>query len=324
MPVDDQPYTGSEVKPDVEVIVNGKHVSDDNYTVTYSNNIEVGTATVKVTGKNNLANSVTKTFNIVSYDLSDAVITGYKDSYVYTGDRIMPALTVKLKGKTLKEKTEYIGCVNAGTTIVHVKGKGIYTGQKEFTYDILPIDLGETVMSNVSSSYTYSGSAIKPEPKVKWNDTILTNRADYKLTYANNVNAGTASVTITGNRNFTGTREINFTIAKKDISSAVINGIEESYPYTGSAILPVPTSVTIGTKTLTPETDYYVYHRSFTFVGTGYVYAMGIGNYTGIAKLGYNIAKRIILQTKMAMLLKKIRLTLVSPLRRHLKKNVSR
>ena len=48
-------YTGKAIKPGVTVTANGKAVGAGSYSVTYSNNVKVGTATIKVTGKGNYA-----------------------------------------------------------------------------------------------------------------------------------------------------------------------------------------------------------------------------------------------------------------------------
>lgn len=48
----DQDYTGEAIEPTVVVKFNGNEVSDDEYTVIYENNINPGTATVKLSTKN--------------------------------------------------------------------------------------------------------------------------------------------------------------------------------------------------------------------------------------------------------------------------------
>ena len=48
-------YTGKAIKPGVTVTANGKTVASGSYTATYTNNVKVGTATIKVTGKGNYA-----------------------------------------------------------------------------------------------------------------------------------------------------------------------------------------------------------------------------------------------------------------------------
>ncbi|SDB31462.1 hypothetical protein SAMN02910317_01574 [Ruminococcaceae bacterium FB2012] len=64
-------YTGSEIKPSVTVKdSSGNTVSASNYSVTYSNNKNAGTAAVKVTGKGNYKGSASCTFRIVSSENS--------------------------------------------------------------------------------------------------------------------------------------------------------------------------------------------------------------------------------------------------------------
>ena len=60
----------------------------------------------------------------------------------------------------------------------------------------------------------YTGSAITQDITVKENEQnrTLVNGTDYTVSYSNNVNVGTATVTITGKGNFTGTKKVNFSI----------------------------------------------------------------------------------------------------------------
>lgn len=58
-------FTGSQLKPNVTIKIGDKEISKDNYTVSYSNNVKVGTASVTITGKNNLKGTVKKTFKII-------------------------------------------------------------------------------------------------------------------------------------------------------------------------------------------------------------------------------------------------------------------
>ena len=64
------------------------------------------------------------------------------------------------------------------------------------------------------TSYTYDGKAKKPAVTVKDGGTTLTNGKDYEVAYANNINAGTAKVTVTGKGNYTGTVTMNVVIKK--------------------------------------------------------------------------------------------------------------
>ncbi|MDO4308556.1 MAG: leucine-rich repeat protein [Eubacteriales bacterium] len=61
-----QTYTGKALTPAVTVKLNGKTLKKGtDYTVTYKNNIKVGTATVTITGKGNYTGTIKKTFKIV-------------------------------------------------------------------------------------------------------------------------------------------------------------------------------------------------------------------------------------------------------------------
>lgn len=74
------PYSGSAKKPSVEVVYDGTTlVSGTDYTVTYSNNKEPGTATVKVTGIGDYSGTLSKTFKITA--LTTPYVTTGKVNY---------------------------------------------------------------------------------------------------------------------------------------------------------------------------------------------------------------------------------------------------
>lgn len=64
------------------------------------------------------------------------------------------------------------------------------------------------------TSYLYDGAVKKPSVLVKDGEIELENDIDYTLFYENNKNVGTATVTITGKGNYTGSIEKTFTIKK--------------------------------------------------------------------------------------------------------------
>lgn len=66
--IKDQAYTGKEVKPSVTVKLGERErilTAGTDYTVSYKNNIKVGTATAVITGKGNYSGTITQTFKIV-------------------------------------------------------------------------------------------------------------------------------------------------------------------------------------------------------------------------------------------------------------------
>ena len=118
---------------------------------------------------------------------------------------------------------------------------------------------------------------------------------DFEIKYANNVNAGTATVTITGVGNYTGTLDVKFEIAKLQINigpyKVTIN--PESYVYNGEAQQP---NVTVKKDDNSPAlvygVDYVVGYMPAdetseltngvpVNVGTYKLVVEGIGNYEG-------------------------------------------
>lgn len=63
---------------------------------------------------------------------------------------------------------------------------------------------------------TFTGSALTPKPVVKDGDNTLKEGVDYTLSYSSNTDAGTATVTITGIGDYSGTVTVTFDIEKAD------------------------------------------------------------------------------------------------------------
>ncbi|MBQ4579891.1 MAG: hypothetical protein IJA83_04460 [Clostridia bacterium] len=139
-PIPDQTYTGEAIEPTVTPSMGDWTLQDGEFTVGYENNVNVGTATVTVTGKGNYTDTVSKTFEIVPASIADAVITDIADQ-VYTGEEIKPEVTVTMGNKTLVEGTDYdvtySNNVNVGEATVTVTGKGNYTRTASTTFQII-------------------------------------------------------------------------------------------------------------------------------------------------------------------------------------------
>ena len=110
----DQAYTGTYVKPYVSVYYGGPTAvtartlltENVHYTLSYSSNINAGTATVTVTGRGIYSGTVTKNFNI-KYNLSNATVTTTPATYAYDGRIKQPAVTVKI-GYVTVPASDYI------------------------------------------------------------------------------------------------------------------------------------------------------------------------------------------------------------------------
>ena len=135
-------YDGSEKTPDVTVTDSSDGVIDaSNYDVTYSGNVDVGTATATVTFKGDYyTGSKDLTFDINAKAITPAV-TLSASSYTYNGKVKTPDVTVKDGTKALIKDTDYTvtyasGRKNAGRYKVTVKMKGNYAGSSVKTFTI--------------------------------------------------------------------------------------------------------------------------------------------------------------------------------------------
>ena len=138
---------------------------------------------------------------------------------------------------------------------------------------------------------TYSRKRITPEPTVKLGDTILIKDKDYRVSYKDNVNAGTAKVIVTGLNNYCGSITKEFIINKEIMSHCTYWISKKDLPYTGAAIKPDVTLYFKG-KSLKQGTDYTIINKNNTEVGEASVIARGEGkNFTGLGQISFTITK---------------------------------
>ena len=291
--VADQTYTGSLIAPNITVSCNDVElVKDTDYTVSYSNNKNVGTATISITGIGDYTGTITKNFNIVARDISDTTI-GSIPNQTYTGNSISALPVITYNGATLTKGTDYTltysNNVNVGTGTVTITGKGNFKGTTSKTFSISARAMSDTSVANVSSQ-TYTGNGISPLPTITYNNKTLKKDTDYTLSYSNNINAGTATITITGKGNFTGTTSKTFSISARAMSDTSVANIS-SQTYTGNVISPLPT-ITYNNKTLKKDTDYTLSYSDNINAGTATITITGKGNFTGMTSMTFIITQK--------------------------------
>ncbi|MBP5501237.1 MAG: leucine-rich repeat domain-containing protein [Bacteroidales bacterium] len=155
-----------------------------------------------------------------------------------------------------------------------------------FVGDIKEVSSNDITISGISN-VTYTGKAVEPIV-VADGDKTLELGTDYTITYTNNINVGTAKATIEGIKLYIFTKEVEFTIAPKQISSATITLSQAEYEYTGKAITPEAT-VKDGDATLKLNTDYTITYADNTAAGTAKITIAGKGNYTGTVEKTFTI-----------------------------------
>lgn len=216
-------YSGKAIEPSIHVTLNGQNLTAGaDYTISFSNNVNAGreaTVTITGTGAGNYAGSAQAKFTINPASISAATLITVNETPTYTGEALKPRVTVRDGSKTLRENTDYTVSydmnVNAGTDtgVVKVTGIGNYNGSTRANFTINQRSLNNAMAS--VTPQTYTGTALTPSPTVTVSSIgELKRGVDYEVVaYDNNVNVGTsASLTIVGKGNFTGSRKVGFEI----------------------------------------------------------------------------------------------------------------
>ena len=234
-------YDGGYMKPGVAVKLNDTLlVAGKDYTVSYINNKNVGTATVIVNGIGQYTGSVSKTFTInpakqniqkletryggffVDWAQKGSA-TGYEIQYA-TNYGFTNAETKKLTAN--KPDTATIGGLYRGRNyFVRVRSYTIVRGSTYYG-EWSPIKNVVTASKNMSSvsisnisTKSFTGKAITQSAKLKYNGSTLKNGRDYTVSYSSNKNVGTATIKFTGKGSYGGvvTKTFKINPAKQNI-----------------------------------------------------------------------------------------------------------
>ena len=254
---DSYTYTGSAVKPDnrsgsndFTVKYNGKTLTKGtDYTVSYKNNTNVGIATATINGKGKYDGSKSITFIIkpkqnsitalkpyIASDKAGMIVywnknssaTGYQVRYSKSADFSTSNSTTITD---LNKNYVYLTSKPEAGETWYVKVRSFYTKDGKTTstrygnysaVSSIKIENNITKLGSVLpySSYTYTGSAIKPVEIVN-GTTKLVEGTDYTVSYSNNTKVGVATAKITAKGKYTGSVTKTFIIkpAKNKITA---------------------------------------------------------------------------------------------------------
>ena len=286
-------YTGSVIKPVPAVKVGGRTLKNGtDFTVSYKNNTE--TATLSVTGKGNYSGSVSKTFKITARAINDVEVT--VPDTVFTGVQVRPDVVVSYGNYQFINNSDYTlsfkDNVNIGTASVVVTGKNHLSGSRTVTFPIEKADISSTEIAVKNATFT--GSAVKSAVDVRLGNVTLKEGTHYTLSYKNNVNAGTAQVTVSGKGSLEGAVTKNFTISNADISKASISA---SGTYAPDDVK-IGINAKFGNYTL-KSSDYSF--AAPTAAGEQTLTISGNGNFSGKATVKCNVAKADIANAKSSL-----------------------
>ncbi|MGC6403571.1 MAG: FG-GAP-like repeat-containing protein, partial [Flavobacteriaceae bacterium] len=134
----------------------------------------------------------------------------------------------------------------------------------------ITIDLANIANATIATipDQTYTGSAITVSPTVTFNGSTVTETTDYTVSITNNTNAGTASLTITGTGNFTGTKTVSFTIVKADPTIS-FSDVTKTYGESDFNLTATSSSTGAFTYTISDANVATVTGSTTTIVGVG-------------------------------------------------------
>ncbi|MFR8813733.1 MAG: fibronectin type III domain-containing protein [Lachnospiraceae bacterium] len=304
-------YTGRQIKP-TPIVQYGSQVLSEgqDYTLEYGDNVAVGknAGNIVIRMKSGTDTYYTGTkqanFNIY-YNLSKATVTGLDNTYSYNGSEIKPKPQVTCAGKILQEGADYsltyTNNTDAGTASLVINSvDDVSIGNQVINFEIKGINLADSGMnitldgqSSVTTA-TYTGDYIQPKVVVTYGSKTLTQTKDYNVSYAENLNVGTASVTISGAGSYYGAVTKNFTIVPKNLAETDINVKVSNAGYAGGHKVVPQMSITYNGHTLQEGTDYTCdlsnnehvsvdSKASATFIGKG--------NYTGTRTAEFEVTK---------------------------------
>ena len=277
-----QMYTGDEIEPPLTITYKGERLTEgSDYTVEYVNNVEIGTATVVITGIGKFEGERKITFQINGYSIKKAKIEGLSASAIYTGEELQPTFKVTYaeKGiiKSLEENQNYTVSfeknINAGTATVVLTGIHDFSGILKKTFRIKSYDIYSDVENKISvilpDTVFYEKGGSRPKPVVMFGEIQLVEGKDYTLSYKRNTalyDGSKASkepaVIIRGKGNFVGSIEKTFYITAGDISKLSLIVPDKIHSQKQNGFKSTPVIMDTNGKKLQAGTDYlkdYVY-----------------------------------------------------------------
>lgn len=298
-------YTGSSVKPSFRVYSGNKRLQEKrDYTVSYKNNRNAGTASLTVKGKGNYTSSETRTFEILPVPLHSDEVKADNVTISWNGKAQKPLPTVSFYNRKLKNKKDY-------TVSYRYMGKDTDTVQEDGSYEIIltakengnfsgtksiPLTVTKCILMNKvkvsrikAQSYAdWNGQEIKPSLTVKMKGKPdLTEGLDYDAEYKNNTSVGTATVILTGKNDYAGTKTVTFKITGENIKKASVTGLTDPV-YSGFAHTPKP-AVSLNGKDLKEDINYTLAYEKNIAAGKATVIITGINDCTGVIKKTFRI-----------------------------------
>ena len=243
----DHVYDGTEHKwaPEVTDKDGNKLVEDRDYTVTYDTDdfVNVKVVNVTIAGMGSYMGTCVKAYEITKAPLT---VNAGSASKVYDGEALTAGATIEglVSGETATaqaqgSQTEVGSSANTVSGITWETAKeGNYSivAQNDGTLTVTPKGIAQMTVDSLSD-VTYNGKAQLQKPVVKDGEKVLAEGVDYELTYSENTtDAGTVTVTVTGQGNYAGSVDVAYRIVPAPLTVATpsASGVYDGKPLTAA------------------------------------------------------------------------------------------
>lgn len=309
-------YTGKALTQKVTLNSNGKTLKEGkDYKVAYADNVNVGKAVMTITGIGEFSGTVKKTFTIGRVQLKDAkgISVRFANSAASKVPQdksgAVPDIKVTCQGKTLVQDVDYTIVCSNNKAIgkdgkVTIKGIGNYTGELKnvLTFEIVPKEISDASVKVDAADLKYlANGKYKAKVTVYDNGAKLSTK-EYTVGSIEDIKVdagtkcGTATITVEGNKNYTGTCKAEIQIRETLISSAKVK-VKGTYYYdNGAEVCPSDQMlvVTVGSgknkTTLRAGTDFVIEgYSDNTKTGKATMTIRGVGKYGGTKTVKYRI-----------------------------------
>lgn len=320
-------YTGYEIEQDDMVVTLNEDVLsiEENYEVTYTKNVNVGTASVVIKGIGGYNGTIKKTYKITAYDISideEGRFAAVNEPEVveFAKGGAKPQYEFEFNGDVMKEGTDYSikysnnTAINDGTNpkkvpTATITAKGNYKGKLVYTFEVIEQDIGNLEIAAADVVYKNKANAYKVTPSiVDLDGKKLSAGKDYLksyvYTYADGTEIGAKEipeagseimVTVEGAGKYYGEISVVYRVGETSISKAKFNKIKKSYTGREVELNKGELKITVGKVTLVEGRDFEILEDTYTrnvTPGTASVTIRGTGSYIGTLKVKYTINKK--------------------------------
>lgn len=190
------------------------------------------------------------------------------------------------------QSAQFTALLNSNRGNSHADWLSWVQGANGYPQHVPLIRMSGTTVTLSGASFPYTGDEICPAVTVSYNGAALVPNQDYQLVTTNNIEPGTATVSVEGLGRYIDSVERTFEITKGDLTKAAVTLSETSCVYDGYEKTPEVTVVLDG-KTLMGGIDYTVNYQNNVSVGTASVTITGDEeHYTGTVTKTFSIKKR--------------------------------